>query len=72
MAENNNQGQGWRRHGGAFTLGPVEWKQCTDAPTVMLKLKGKTEDMPACATCWQECIENKIKIVSATPISVRP
>lgn len=64
------QCQGWRRRGGAFTLGPVEWKQCTEQPTVILKVKqsGKTKRMAACPTCWQECIENKIDIADASPI----
>jgi len=63
--------EGWRRHGGAFTLGPVKWEQCPSEATVMLTVKqqGETQTMPACNTCWQECIENKIEIVSAEPIT---
>lgn len=64
------QCQGWRRTGGAFSLGPVSWKQCKETPTVLLMVRqnGKTEKMAACATCWQECIENQLEIMSAIPI----
>jgi hypothetical protein len=63
--------EGWRRHGGAFTFGPVTWKQCTETPTVWLKVKqtGKTQRMPACPTCWQESIDNEIEILEAVPIT---
>jgi len=59
--------QGYRRRGGAFTLGPVEWEQCDDVPEVMLTIEGK-EPMPACKTCWKECIENNLKITKVEPL----
>lgn len=65
------QCEGWRRRGGAFTLGPVKWSQCEEEAEVMLKIKqdNKTQEMPGCKECWQEAIEHKsIKVLSATPI----
>lgn len=63
--------EGWRRYGGAFTLGPVTWKQCEEAAIVQLKFRqdGKVDTLPACQTCWDECIENDIKIIKATPLT---
>jgi hypothetical protein len=59
--------EGWRRHGGAFTLGPVTWEQCKNDGIVTLKFKdadtGKVKTLPACKECWAECLENGIKII---------
>ena len=66
-----NRCEGWRRHGGAFTFGPVTWEQCEEEGEVMLTVKqdDETTTLPACKTCWQECIDNeKIEVVSAVPI----
>ena len=63
--------EGWRRHGGVWTFGPVKWEQCTNEAEVMLTVKqeGKKETLPACKTCWQEAIDNEgIEIISAAPI----
>ena len=62
--------EGWRRYGGAFTLGPVYWVQCNEQGIVALTLRqdGKTKTLPACKTCWQECIDNKIEIVKVVPM----
>jgi hypothetical protein len=62
--------EGYRRYGGVFTFGPVRWEQCNENATVMLTVvqDGKKETLPACPTCWNECIENKMKIIAATPI----
>jgi hypothetical protein len=62
--------EGWRRTGGAFTFGPVKWEQCTEDAIVNLVVtqKDKQETLPACKTCWQECIDNKIEINEAKPI----
>jgi hypothetical protein len=72
MPINPTRCQGWRRYGGAFTLGPVRWEQCKEKPTVMLRFKdkedGKVRTMPACQKCWQECIDTGVKILKATPI----
>jgi len=63
--------EGWRRTGGAFTLGQVEWKQCEKEAIVMLKVKqGKEETLPACLECWNECKEKKIEILGAEPLIV--
>jgi hypothetical protein len=29
---------------------------------------GKIRNLPACNTCWQECISTKVKILKVTPI----
>jgi hypothetical protein len=61
--------EGWRRYGGAFTLGPVRWEQCSNEAIVMLTVKQeKVENLPACKACWQEAIDKKIEIVKAEPI----
>ena len=63
--------EGWRRNGGAFSLGPVEWVQCEDRGDVMLKLNqgGEISELPACQHCWNECIQTTgIEVLSAKPI----
>lgn len=64
--------EGYRRNGGAFSLGPVTWLQCENEATVTLKIvqDEKTEEFPACKTCWNECIENsdKIEIKEVKPL----
>lgn len=63
---------GWRRHGGAFTIGRPVWSQCENDATVLLTIEqeGKVlTDSPACAECWAEGIERGIKQLSAKPIT---
>ncbi len=64
---------GWRRTGGAFTLGLPTWKQCDRKPVVDLTVKqGKEEriTLPSCLVCWEECMINPdIKVIKAEPIS---
>ncbi len=63
------QCEGWRTHGGAFSFGPVNWEQCKhEAIVVLTVIQEKTEEMPACLTCWQEAIDNKIKISAVIPL----
>ncbi len=64
------QCEGWRRYGGAFTLGPVTWRQCTNEAIVTLTVTqdGKTEQLPACLECWNEAVENNITISAAIPV----
>jgi hypothetical protein len=65
--------EGWRRHGGAFTLGPVTWKQCEAQGIVTLKFKdpesGKVRTLPACKECWAECLATGVTIIEARPIA---
>lgn len=63
--------EGWRKHGGAFALGPIEWLQCENEAIVRLTVtqEGKTEDLPACNVCWHETIENEIPISTVVPLS---
>ena len=62
--------EGYRRHGGAFTLGPVRWEQCKNEATVNLDIKqdGDRGVMPACHECWLEAVEKSVIIYYATPI----
>jgi hypothetical protein len=64
------QCEGFRRHGGAFSFGPVTWVQCTNEATAVIEVKqdGKTNKFPACDVCQQECGERGIKVVSVTPV----
>lgn len=62
--------EGWRRRGGAFTLGPVTWKQCEAQGIVTLKFKddrGKVKTLPACKECWAECLATGVTIIEARP-----
>jgi len=65
-----NRCQGWHRTGGAFTLGPTVWRQCTNRGVVMITFKENKEfkRMPACAECWQLCIDKHLHITKTTPI----
>lgn len=66
--------EGWTRHGGVFTFGPVTWTQCPNEAVVMLKVEQKVEgqsgvsEQPACIDCWKEAKAWPITILSATPI----
>lgn len=64
--------EGMRRHGSAFSLGPVRWEQCKEEATVRLLLlqkDGEVEKLPACPKCWQECIDTLgIEVQGAEPI----
>lgn len=61
--------EGWRRKGGAFTLGPVKWSQCENEAVVMLRVKQETEQgLPACMDCWKEAIERGIEILDSRPL----
>lgn len=65
------QCSGERRFGGAFTFGPVVWRQCENTAIAMLTVRHSdktTQELPACAICWQECLDTNIEIVRATPI----
>jgi hypothetical protein len=62
--------EGWRRHGGAFTFGPVKWEQCESEGVVMIRFieDGEERTLPACMECWQECIQTGVQIVEVTPM----
>ncbi len=61
--------EGWRRYGGAFTFGPVKWAQCDNNAIVVLRVEQeKIEELPACAECWQEALDNKMEILEVKPI----
>lgn len=65
--------EGWRRHGGVFTFGPVTWEQCEAKGIVALKFKdadsGKVKTLPACKKCWAECLATGVTIIEARPIA---
>ena len=56
--------EGWRRYGGAFSLGPMQWEQCPGAAVVMLTVKqeGYIKAWPACLECWAEAIDSGLKV----------
>ena len=60
--------QGYRRYGGAFSLGPVVWRQCKEdaVATLTVVQDGKEELFPACVVCWAECVNTGIQIKAAT------
>jgi hypothetical protein len=61
--------EGYRKYGGAFSFGPPVWEQCKENAIVELTIKQeKTETFPACKTCWNEVLENKIKVVNVIPL----
>ena len=61
--------EGYRRYGGAFTLGPVRWEQCKNDAAVTLTVEQETtERMRACMECWNEAKERGIKIHGAEPL----
>ena len=63
--------EGYRRYGGAFTLGPITWVQCTNNAIVELTAvqDNKESTFPACLHCWKEAIEKKINVTSVVPLS---
>ena len=68
--------EGYRRTGGAFTLGPVKWEQCKNDAVVMMEFKhdGEVQTLPACRECLGEAHSaeesNQVECVFyATPIS---
>lgn len=65
--------EGYRRRGGAFTLGPVVWEQCENDALVELIITqdGKEVTGPSCITCWNEAMGNdKIQVKSVKPYEV--
>ena len=68
--EMNKQCDGWRRYGGAFSLGPIIWKQCPNEAIVELEIvqDNKKSKMAACNSCWEEALDTpSIIIESARP-----
>ena len=64
--------EGYRRRGGAFTLGPVKWEQCEEEAAVRLTVKqdNKVSQFPACMVCWNEAIATAIEIQAVVPLPV--
>lgn len=67
------QCEGWRRYGGAFTMGPVTWEQCKEKATVMVEGKNHDETLyktlPMCDTCLREAqTTTGVKVRKITPI----
>lgn len=63
--------EGWVRHGGAFTFGPVKWDQCKNEATVKIHFQydGDIDTLPGCIECWRRCIDAEdIKVISVWPI----
>lgn len=55
--------EGYIRHGGAFSLGPIRWEQCKRRAIVNLEFREKGKRhlkmLPACAGCWRRVREAK-------------
>lgn len=71
--EINLRCEGYRRRGGAFTLGPVPWEQCTNDAIVTITAYQKEEPTeytgPFCMTCWKEALGNPdIKVLKVVPL----
>ena len=69
--EMSTQCEGWKRRGGVFTFGPVQWTQCPNDAIVRLTVKQKEGNsiQPACLDCWNEGKEFGIEILYAEPIA---
>jgi hypothetical protein len=66
------QCEGYRRHGNAFSFGPVTWKRCENNADVELVVVQDEEEstFPACIVCWDEAIGNdKIQVKDAKPLN---
>lgn len=61
----SSQCEGYRRYGGAFSLGPAKWLRCEGKPIVMLTIEGKDESLASCLKCWNECKANDLPITNA-------
>ncbi len=64
--------EGWTRHGGAFTFGPVEWEQCDKDGIVNITFVNSgaiEETLPACAECWKKCIDSEdMEVLRVEPV----
>jgi hypothetical protein len=62
--------EGYRRYGGAFTLGPVRWEQCDSPAEVSITVQqgSVTKTFPCCTVCWQEAINNTMTILNCVPL----
>lgn len=72
MDNNTVRCEGWRRRGGAFTMGGLpKWTQCGNDAIVSIEATqdNKTKSWPACMICWKEAIEYGIKINEVIPIN---
>lgn len=58
--------QGYTRNGGMMTLGPVQWRQCTNTAQFMITVsqEGTTQTLPACPSCRDECTRFGIDIIA--------
>lgn len=72
LAEGTPACEGYRRYGGAFTLGTPRWEQCMRAAIVKLTIEQTVEPVTkvcACMVCWKEAITNKgVKIIKVEPL----
>jgi len=63
--------EGFIRHGGAFTFGPVRWNQCEAEADVMLTViqDGAEQNFPACFSCWKRAVDwPLIEVKEARPL----
>ena len=60
--------EGWRRYGGAFSIGLPEWRQCDNDGIALIKTTNNDKPLPCCNICWNEIKKNEIIIESVEPI----
>lgn len=59
--------EGYRRYGGALTMGKPVWEQCKNDAVVMLTI-AQEESLPACLVCWEEA--EKTESIQVTKVDV--
>lgn len=67
----HKQCEGWRRYGGAFTMGPPKWDRCGENAIVILRVESNSEekDVLACLKCWKEAEKSGgMSILSVKPL----
>lgn len=56
---------------GIFQFALQQWTQCSNKATVYITFteQKKTHTLPACNSCWKECLDNNYKIKKVVPIN---
>jgi hypothetical protein len=65
--------EGYRRYGGALTIGLPRWVQCENNAVVLLTVEqdGKIlENLPTCLECWDEGVKLGAKPTSIQPLTI--
>lgn len=61
---------GWHRRGGAFTMGPVTWSQCSKVPDFHLRIDqgDGVEHFYCCVECFETSVDGKITVIEKVPM----